>query len=385
MTAIQPAPRRLRVVRIYLHLDVGGIETRLVDLLPRLDRERFDVQFVCIRRPGKLAPVLTERGVPVHHVHHHSKLPFALSARRLARGLRRLRPDIVHAHHTVPMLVGTAAASRAGVPVILGNTHVVGAFSKEKDIRRERDLSALRDTTIHVSRAVYDDYLETVQPRKRDGVVLYNGVDVERFARPPEPGRRAALEEELELEGRGPILIHVGRMHPQKAHDDLLRAFDRVRQRRPTALLLLAGDGDLRDEIRATIRALRLVDAVRVLGARTDVRDLYHLADVSVLSSVSEGFSNVVLEAMAAGVPQVLTDVGGAREAIGESDAALIVPPRDQPALAEAICRIVDEPERARAMAAAASERAAQFSVEDQVRRTEELYLDLAGRKGLLE
>jgi len=274
------------------------------------------------------------------------------------------------------MLVGTAAASRAGVPVILGNTHVVGAFSKEKDIRRERGLSALRDTTIHVSRAVYDDYLETVQPRKRDGVVLYNGVDVERFARPPEPGRRAALEEELELEGRGPILIHVGRMHPQKAHDDLLRAFDRVRQRRPTALLLLAGDGDLRDEIRATIRALRLVDAVRVLGARTDVRDLYHLADVSVLSSVSEGFSNVVLEAMAAGVP---------REAIGESDAALIVPPRDQPALAEAICRIVDEPERARAMAAAAVERAAQFSVEDQVRRTEELYLDLAGRKGLLE
>jgi glycosyltransferase involved in cell wall biosynthesis len=122
---------------------------------------------------------------------------------------------------------------------------------------------------------------------------------------------------------------------------------------------------------------------VRPLGLRRDVRDLYHLADVSVLSSAREGFSNVVLEALAAGVPQVLTDVGGNREAVGESDAALLVAPAAPAALAAALLRVVGAPELRQRMRKAARERAALFSVDEQVARTESLYVDLARRKGL--
>jgi glycosyltransferase involved in cell wall biosynthesis len=375
---------RLRVVRVYLHLDVGGIETRLVDLLPRLDRERFDVRFVCIRRPGALAPVLEQRGIPVHHSHYRSRLPFFLSERLLARFLRRLRPDIVHCHGTVPMLVGTAAAHRAAVPVILGNCHNVGVFSRPAEIERERRLSALRDTTIHVSHRVQEDYLEKVDPDKRDSVIIYNGVDVERFGAPPDQESQRRLSETLDLHGRSPILIHVARLHRQKAHENLLQAFTRVRARHSDALLLLVGDGRRRSDIEAKIRSLDLGGSVRMLGSRKDVSDLYHLAHVAVLPSLKEGFSNVVLEAMAAGIPQVLTDVGGNREAVGESGAALIVPPGDPATFADAILSIVEDPERGRAMGEAAAQRATRFSVSEQVHQTEELYLRLARGKGLV-
>lgn len=377
-------PHRLRLVRIYLHLDVGGIETRLVDLLPRLDRSRFDVQFVCIRRPGVLAPLMEERGVPVHHSHYRSKLPFFLSARILARFLRRLRPAIVHCHGTVPMLVGTAAAHRAGVPVILGNCHNVDVFSRQADIRRERRLSSLRDTTIHVSRSVFDDYLDKVRPQKRDGIILYNGVDVQHFSKAPDPVVRAGLVQELGLEGRHPILIHVARLHRQKSHDVLLDAFVRIRARYQGALLLLVGEGRWRSAVEENIRRLALGDSVRLLGSRRDVRELYHLVDVGVLPSSKEGFSNVVLEAMAAGLPQVLTDVGGNSEAVGESGSAFIVPPGDAAAFAAAISRVLEDPQHASTMGKAATERAKRFSVAEQVFQTESLYLDLAAKKGLI-
>ena len=120
------------------------------------------------------------------------------------------------------------------------------------------------------------------------------------------------------------------------------------------------------------------------MGSRRDVSDLYHLADVGVLPSAKEGFSNVVLETMAAGLPQVLTDVGGNGEAVGESGSALIVPSGDAAAFADAVLRVLEEPQQARAMGKAAAERAARFSVAEQVRRTEELYLELAARKGLI-
>jgi glycosyltransferase involved in cell wall biosynthesis len=148
--------------------------------------------------------------------------------------------------------------------------------------------------------------------------------------------------------------------------------------------LLLVGEGHHRGAVEENIYSLGLGDSVRLLGSRADVSDLYHLADVGVLPSSKEGFSNVVLETMAAGLPQVLTDVGGNGEAVGESGSALIVPSGDAAAFADAVLRVLEEPQQARAMGKAAAERAARFSVAEQVRQTEELYLELAVRKGLI-
>ena len=375
--------RRLRVVRIYYHLEVGGIERRLVDLLPRLDRERFDVRFVCTRRRGRLAPDLERQGVPVLHHRLSSNQPFLLSAFRISRLLRSLEADIVHGHHDQLAQVATAAGRWAGTPVVIANFHNVALFERPRDLRRERRQASLRDAVIHVSERARDDYLERVRPVTHPGVVIYNGVEVERYAAPPAESTRRALLDDLRIDGRSPVLLNVARLHREKGHGDLLAAFEQVLARCPGAVLVLVGEGRARASIEEAIRTRGLEDSVRMAGVRSDIRDLYHVADVNLLASYREGFSNVVLEALAAGVPQVLTDVGGNREAIGESGAGLIVPPGEPAELAGATIRILSDPESAGAMRDRARARAACFSVEQQVRETEQLYLELARRKGL--
>jgi glycosyltransferase involved in cell wall biosynthesis len=382
---VNPASeRRLRVVRIYYHLEVGGIERRLVDLLPRLDRKRFDVTFVCTRRPGRLAPDLERQGVPVLLYRQSSNQPFFLSAFRISRLLRRLRADIVHGHHDQLAQVATAAGRWAGTPIVIANFHNVALFERRGELRRERRQASLRDAVIHVSERARKDYLERVRPATHPGVVIHNGVETEHYADPPDDAARREILRELKIDGRRPVLLNVARLHREKGHSDLLAAFKQVRARYPEAVLVLAGEGRARDSVSEAIRQHGLADSVCMAGVRSDIRDIYHLADVNLLSSYREGFSNVVLEAMAAGVPQVLTDVGGNREAIGDSGAGVIVPPGEPAELARATLRILSDGQLARAMRSRARSRAARFSVERQVQETEQLYLSLARRMGLL-
>jgi glycosyltransferase involved in cell wall biosynthesis len=231
----------------------------------------------------------------------------------------------------------------AGVPVRIASFHNVGEAFTPAQIRAERRWAPERDATVHVSRAVHDDYLRVFAPAVDNGRVIYNGVRVERFREPPPPERLAQLRDELGLSGRTPVLMTVARIHAQKGPGDLV-----------------------------------------VTGMRDDVRDLYHLATLHVMASHREGFSNVLLEAMAAGLPQVVTDVGGNREALGESGAGILLPPRRPELLGEALVELLADPGRLAAMAAAARARSLAFSADEQLRRTEALYLELARAKGLI-
>ena len=381
MTA--PAPRRLRVLRVVSRLDTGGIEMRLLDLLPRLDRARFEVRVVSIRRAGTVATLLEERGVPVTVVRCHGHLATLWSAFKLSRFMRAFRPDIVHGHTLVPSLYATRAGRMAGVPVRIANFHNVAENFTSAQIRAERRWAPQRDVTLHVSRAVHDDYLATFTPPLDNGRVIYNGVHVERFRPPPPPERRARLLGELGLAGRDPVLMTVARIHAQKGPEDLLEAFARVRTVHPRAALVWVGDGPAAPELRARAAALGVAGDLFVTGMREDVRDLYHLATLHVMASHREGFSNVLLEAMAAGLPQVVTDVGGNREALGESGAGILLPARRPDLLGEALVTVLGDRNRLAAMAGAARARSEAFSADEQLRQTEALYLELARAKGL--
>jgi glycosyltransferase involved in cell wall biosynthesis len=174
------------------------------------------------------------------------------------------------------------------------------------------------------------------------------------------------------------VILNVARLQHIKAPEDLLNAFSQVRRRVPGSVLVMAGGGRRQSEVRGHIRALGLVPHVRLCGTRGDVEDLYHLADLHVMASRGEGFSLVVLEAMAAGLPQVLTAVGGTPEAIESSGAARLVPPGEPARLAAGIVALLEDPEERRCMAEAGRVRARRFSIAEQVVRTERLYDSLA-------
>ena len=380
------SPRKLKVLRVYSRLETGGIETRLIDLLPRLDRQRFDVSLLCIKRRGSLADRLENQGVPVHAIRLHGHTPQPLSLWRLKRWLKARKPDIVHAHTIEPALYATAAGHRAGTPVLLANYHNVRSIDTRRQIRLERTQSKLRAATLHVSACVHRDYLDQVNPLVDNGVVIYNGVDIERFATRPDASARDAKLRELGLDPeRGPRVLSVGRLHRNKNCLAQVRVAERLRARFPGLTWILAGEGPARDEMQRAIDELGLGDTVRLLGDRKDVRELYHLVDLHLLSSLKEGFSNVVLEAMAAGCPQVLTDVGGNREAVGDDDAAaIVIPPGDDDALENAVERVLSDEGRRDSMRRVARERVERFSVASQLRATEELYSRLALERGLI-
>lgn len=373
----EAAERRLRVAHVYAHLDVGGIERSLVDVLPRLDPQRYDVRMICSRRRGELAGELEAVGIPVQVRRCTSRLPVFWSARRLARALHAHRVDLVHAHAEHAAHCATEAARLAGVPLVVATFHTKPGFDA-RGIDRERMQWAGRSANVYVSEAVRCEHLAMLGARSARALVIRNGVDLRRFAVAPSRERLAGLREELALNGAHPVLLNVARLQRVKAPEDLLRAFSEVRRRIPGAVLIMAGGGRRHGEVRDLVRTLGLEPHVRMPGMRADIEDLYHLADLHVMASHGEGFSLVVLEAMAAGLPQVLTNVGGTPEAVASSGAARLVPPGEPGRLAEAMVGVLrDETERKR-MRAAARERAEHFTIAEQVCQTERLYASLA-------
>jgi len=299
------------------------------------------------------------------------------SARSLARTLRDHRVDLVHAHAEHAAHCATEAARLAGIPLVVATFHTRPGFGP-RAVERERHQWTGRSANVYVSEAVRRDHLVGLAVDGGRSEVIRNGIDVDRFAAPPPPARLAALRRELRLDGAGPVILNVARLQRIKGPDDLLRAFAQVRARMPGAVLVMAGGGRRQSEVLAHIRALGLLEHVRLCGTRADVVDLYHVADLHVMASLGEGFSLVVLEAMAAGLPQVLTAVGGTPEAIDASGAARLVPPEDPARLAQAMLALLEDAGSRACMAEAARARARRFSIAEQVVRTERLYDSLA-------
>jgi glycosyltransferase involved in cell wall biosynthesis len=197
--------------------------------------------------------------------------------------------------------------------------------------------------------------------------VVFNGVDTDFFQ--PSPGGRPQGP---------PVLLSVGRLVADKDHNTLLGAFGQLSNRHPEAELWLVGNGPRRQFLEQKVRDLGLPGRVKFLPGENDLRHFYHQADLFVLSSQVEALPNVVLEAMAAGLPVVATRVGGVAEAVVPEATGLLVFPRDVTGLAAALGRLLDEPDTRRTMGQQGRERVLEhFSFPAMVRRHEEVWARL--------
>jgi glycosyltransferase involved in cell wall biosynthesis len=209
---------------------------------------------------------------------------------------------------------------------------------------------------------------------------IRNGVSTERFGRTVRADARAGLG----LFQNTIAVGTVGRLEEVKDHGTLLRAFGLVARQNPRAVLLIAGDGPLRSQLERTVQELGLDARVRFLGHRPDVERVLAALDVFVLSSISEGLSNTILEAMACGVPVVATRVGGADELIVENETGLLAPARQPETLATAIATLVNDEAARLRMGVAAGERArAKFSLAGMLTAYESLYTELCKGRNL--
>jgi glycosyltransferase involved in cell wall biosynthesis len=203
--------------------------------------------------------------------------------------------------------------------------------------------------------------------------VIHNGVDLAPYRAPFD---RAAARASLGL-GEGEVaLICAARLHSQKNHHGLLDAVAALPSDRPPWKLLLVGDGPERPALEQRVRNSGLAGRVAFLGQRDDVANLLRASDIAVLSSEKEGFSNVVIESLAAGLPVVATDVGGNAEAITEGENGHLALRGNMPALAQRLASLIADADARRRMGERARATAERFSLEKMIRETERLYLE---------
>jgi glycosyltransferase involved in cell wall biosynthesis len=343
-----PAPKPRLLVLITLS-ELGGAQTAVAVLLPGLT-ERFEVTLAA-QGSGPLRQAAEAAGVPFVELRHvrRSIHPWhdALGLVELVRLCRRLRPDIVHAHSSKMGVLGRVAASLAGVPVRIFTVHgwsfaAYGGLGGRLFLRIERLVRPLTTTVVCVSEATREQGVAAHACDPAGSAVIHNAVDVASFR----TTNGAA----------GPArIVGVGRFAYPKDFSTLLAALELVGAGYRAALV---GDGPGLGEVVTALRARGLSDRVELLGARGDVSDVLARSDVFVLSSRSEGFPVSILEAMAAGLPVVATDVGGVAEAVVDGETGILVPAGDPEALAAALGRLVADPALRRRLGAAGRTRA---------------------------
>ncbi len=360
---------RVRVVHLVLALEVGGLEKVVLNLARLAAQDAFEPRVICLREPGALAPQFAALGVPVESL-DCPDLPKGRTLFRLIQRLRRLRPHVVHTHNPGPHLFGAVAARATGVPVVIHTKHGRNQPGRARAVAWNRLASSLSDCVVSVSHATAAVARGVERVPERKLRVIHNGIDLAAFPTRTPPG------------GTATPAIHVARLQRIKDQPTLLKAVRLVVDAEPDFRLDLVGDGPARAELQALAKELGLTGHVRFLGERDDVSALLSAASVFVLSSLSEGVPLTLLEAMATGLPAVVTDVGGNREIVMPGETGLLVPPGSPPALAEAIRTLWTHPDQARRFGAAGRRRVEEaFDIRHVAARYESLYRELLDRK----
>jgi glycosyltransferase involved in cell wall biosynthesis len=361
----------VKLLYITSNLSLGGAERQLYYLIRGLDKSRFTAHVVPLWPDYTMRSQFEEAGATIVAIHKKCRYD-ATVLLRLRSFIRVLRPDIVHCQMYTANMWGRIAAVLAGAKTIIVSERNSDYLWKNRwHFAVERRLNRFARVFLGNSHRVCQYCEQNLRLPTGTFRLMYNGVDTNEF-RPPSQ-RLGALSS-------GPLVGTVANLYPNKDLGTFVRMAVRVSERHPNARFRVIGYGTERDALTSLANQLGIGDRIEFAGACSNVAEEYHRMDVFVLSSRHEGFANVIIEAMASGLPVVATDVGGAREAIDQGRTGFVVQSGDPVALADCVDRLLADSALRNQMGAAGREQAVrEFSLEAMVRRYEQLYLEMAG------
>lgn len=363
---------RIRVMHLIQGLEIGGVEKMVVDLITHMDQSRFEPSVCCYDSLGPLLEPLENQGIPVY-------LERRLSGRdwsypwRLARLLRRERIQVIHMHNPTALDYGAPAAAIARVPLRIYTEHGRDFSTSRKEIWIERVASSLLDHCVILHDRAFAFIRGRLHIPASKVVKIYNGISW-----PTQDGAeedRVAWRVAHGFPPERKVIAVIGRLaevkHPLLALEAARILFS-VDQ---NPVLAFVGDGPLRPALERSCRDWGLADRVFFLGMRNDVSRVLNAVDLVWSPSRSEGLSLSLIEACAAGVPVVCTDVGGNAEVVEPGVSGLLVQPDDARSLAEATAKILRQPDLLKRMGRAGVERFQRyFSLEQMVHMYQALY-----------
>ena len=376
---------KIRLLNVVPTLLCGGTETQFMTLARSLDADRFDVRFACLRQWGPFVDELSERAIPLREypVTTFLGLNAVKQQARLARDVRRDGIDIVHTYSFYGN-VFAIPPGRVSAPVVVASIRDRGLYLTPMQKRVQRYLCRLADRVLVNAEAVKSWLVNDGFSPSRI-TVIPNGVDMSRFMARANP---TALRRSLGIDDNARLVVVVSRLHRLKGIEDFLDAAAVVGAAHPDVRFLVVGEPspvgnrEYLDELSGRARRLGIADRVIFTGLRDDVPAMLSAADASVMPSLNEALSNVLLESMAAGSPVVATNVGGTAEALQDERNGLLIPPANPAALAAAIDRLLTNPSLARELGARARQTIVdRFSLDRMVASTAAVYEDLLARK----
>lgn len=365
----------------------GGAELHLVRIASKLIQKGWSARIFCFSRPGELAELAEESGVPVISppIELRSSMPLMVRAPLLLLSMVKLvglltfrKPFAVHLFLPAAYWIGAPLLLLTRTPRRLMSRRSRNHYLQRNALARwwERFLHRQMTLLLGNSKRVVDDLIDEGADPARVRLI-YNGVEAPLFS--DRLAVRSAVRAKLEL-GSGLVLCCVANLIHYKGHADLIDAVILAKPLLPSdwSLLLVGRDDGLGSEMQRRAEKGGVGQHVKFLGGRNDVPELLAASDLFILPSHEEGFSNALLEAMAAGLPVIATDVGGNAEAVVNGETGIIVPPRRPDLLAAAILEYAQSPESRKVMGEAAMARsAAEFSLEACIEHYHAVYRSL--------
>jgi len=379
--------RKIKILYFIGSLRLGGAEKQVVELALGLDKSRYDVGICCIGLGGPMVEEVRKAGVDVHifeaslqygKYHPFSYFHLLKSLWQIYRHVKKSKPDIIHGYLFTAYLVGILCGRWAGVPILVSSRRSLGYFKDDKLWRQklENYVNKKTDAILANAKAVWDDVIQREKHCEGKIRLIYNGVDLAKY----HPGRgEPGIRAKWGVRENDLVVGVVANLIYYKGHLEILEAAAILKKDFPHVKFVFVGrDGGMQKQIEEKRSALELQNNVILAGTREDVDRLIPAFDILLLASHEEGFSNVLLEGMACGKPIVATNVGGNPESVKDGETGYIIPPRNPGMMAEALKKLLTEPDLRKKFGDAGRRRMEQyFSKEKLIRNMDAFYQEI--------
>jgi sugar transferase (PEP-CTERM/EpsH1 system associated) len=372
---------KVRILRIVNSMDIGGLERGVTNLTLNLDKTKFEHVFCCLNKKGHFGERLEEEGIKVYEL--RKKKGFGLRLVPQIRSIiKKEKIDIIHTHNTDPFQLGILSFLFIRDIVRIHTDHNTFANRESRlALLLNQILSIFTNKIIAVSHNVKEDWIKKVKVNPRKLIAVYNGVDLKKLDFKVNINKE---RQKLGLSKKDLIIGIVARLSREKDHLTLFRAFSIVNSKAKNAKLLVVGDGALRKYLERFVEENRVKNVI-FLGRRNDAHKLIKLFDIFVLSSINEGCSQTIEEAMASSKPVVATSVGGNVVLVKDKETGILVPKKDPKVMADALLKLIRDRKLRKEMGRKGRERAEKyFTIEKQARKYEEIYDYFIRKKGII-
>lgn len=329
--------KKIKIIHIMQSLEIGGLENGVMNLVNNADYEHFEYLICCLKKEGCLKERLRKE---VKVVSLFTKEGFdCFQSLKLARLFTKEKPHVIHTHGWGGgFLSGVVGAKIAGVPVVIHGEHGTLYIDKKRRAIAQKLLFNFTDKVITVSNDLKYQLIKNLRIKPSKIVPIINGVDTKKFK--PDFNTAVSKKIELKLEKECFIVGTVGRLVSIKDYETLIYAAKTVLSKIPNTKFVFVGDGPLRKQLENLSSSLGLNNHIMFLGERGDTAALLNAMDLFVLTSLSEGLSNTILEAMAVARPIIATKVGGNPEIVKDGITGILIAPRNPKELADSIINL---------------------------------------------